>query len=398
LTVTAKSSCQFGFTIVEILVSLTISLVLLGGVINVFLSSKQGYRVNEALAWVQESGRFGLDIISRDVRQAGYNASNEVCGGNVALGIEIPINNTGPLETGRLRITLNDPQDHANNWLAMISGKIDAVRGYDGKSSGWGPVLPTEISALNPIAGTDIIRIHKSSNEGSAGSLKIYSHPGSGNPNSPGSADLKIEGTSAAEAEYFPVFDSNCRNGGDWSKCIALAMDKNCEVGAVLQITNFNSNNGNTVHNTGIGDPGNRTKNLGRSFEGGYLIPGISEAAVSTTYYIATGASGLPTLFQSIDDAAGEELVDGIQDMQILYGVDTSNNNSVDNYVVASAVTDWSKVLAARISLLAQSYEANITTEGENQNLTFNGAAVNTSDRRLRQVFTTTVTLRNRVP
>nr|WP_246195000.1 PilW family protein [Allochromatium palmeri] len=177
-----------------------------------------------------------------------------------------------------------------------------------------------------------------------------------------------------------------------------MALDKTCEVGAVLQITNFTTSNGNTVHNTGIGDPGNRTKNLGRSFEGGYLVPGISENAATITYYISTNASGLPTLFRSTNGATGEELVDGIQDMQILYGEDTSNNNSIDNYVVASLVSNWNNVLAARISLLAQSPETNITAEGENQDLTFNGATVNTSDRRLRQIFTTTVTLRNRVP
>jgi type IV pilus assembly protein PilW len=49
-----------------------LGLVLTGGVIQLFLTSKQTFRMNQAMSAVQESGRFALDNISRDLRMAGF--------------------------------------------------------------------------------------------------------------------------------------------------------------------------------------------------------------------------------------------------------------------------------------------------------------------------------------
>ena len=54
-------------------------------------------------------------------------------------------------------------------------------------------------------------------------------------------------------------------------------------------------------------------------------------------------------------DRANEELAEGIEDMQITYGVDTNNDKAVDQYVTANAVADWATVLSVRISLLLAS-------------------------------------------
>jgi len=67
-----KVQQQNGMTLIEILIALTLSLVLIGGVIQLFLTSKQTYRMNESLARLQESGRLALDSLSRDLRMAGY--------------------------------------------------------------------------------------------------------------------------------------------------------------------------------------------------------------------------------------------------------------------------------------------------------------------------------------
>ncbi|MCK0506286.1 PilW family protein [Aromatoleum anaerobium] len=63
---------QQGLTIVELMISLTLSLLLLGGVLQVFIGSKQAYRTNEALSRMQESGRFAIEFLSRDLRMTGY--------------------------------------------------------------------------------------------------------------------------------------------------------------------------------------------------------------------------------------------------------------------------------------------------------------------------------------
>jgi type IV pilus assembly protein PilW len=66
---------QRGFSLVEILVALTISMLLLGGVLQIFLSSKQAYRVQDSLSRVQENGRFAVDYLGRYIRLAGYRAN-----------------------------------------------------------------------------------------------------------------------------------------------------------------------------------------------------------------------------------------------------------------------------------------------------------------------------------
>ena len=48
------------------MVALVLGLVLMGAVVNSFLSSSQTYRVQEALSRSQESARFALEIIGQE--------------------------------------------------------------------------------------------------------------------------------------------------------------------------------------------------------------------------------------------------------------------------------------------------------------------------------------------
>ncbi len=56
---------QLGLSLVELMVALVLGLVLMTGIIQVFLSSRQTYASNEAMARMQENGRFALEFISR---------------------------------------------------------------------------------------------------------------------------------------------------------------------------------------------------------------------------------------------------------------------------------------------------------------------------------------------
>jgi type IV pilus assembly protein PilW len=120
-------------------------------------------------------------------------------------------------------------------------------------------------------------------------------------------------------------------------------------------------------------------------------------------------ATNPPALFRrelSATAIAGtaEELVEGIESMQILFGMNADNDNkkSVDSYVVANQVTDWSRVVSVRVSLLVQSLEDNMLPAPQAytfNGVTYDGEAGNGAlpeDTRLRRVFTTTITLRNR--
>jgi type IV pilus assembly protein PilW len=63
---------QKGLTLIEIMIALLLGAVLLAGVIQVFLNTKQTYKMQEALSRLQENGRFAMDFLGRDIRMADY--------------------------------------------------------------------------------------------------------------------------------------------------------------------------------------------------------------------------------------------------------------------------------------------------------------------------------------
>jgi type IV pilus assembly protein PilW len=134
---------------------------------------------------------------------------------------------------------------------------------------------------------------------------------------------------------------------------------------------------------------------------------------VANLYYVRANGDGVPSLYRKPGGGDSVELAEGVEDMQITYGVDTSNpatcsenDGGVDSYVTADQVEatvpcattaeDWKKVLSIRVSLLMRSVEDNVTSE--TQTYDFNGENdIEPDDRRLRKVFTTTIAVRNRL-
>jgi len=106
-----------GFSLVELMVSLVITLILLGGIGQVFLSSKKSFTIQDSLGRQQENGRYAIDTLTADLRRAGYWGGNAQVGdidgslGLVADNGSCP-NTSGDTSWGRMldrRITgLND--------------------------------------------------------------------------------------------------------------------------------------------------------------------------------------------------------------------------------------------------------------------------------------------------
>ena len=66
-----------GFTLVEVMVAITISMFLIGGLVQIYSSSKKSSLLQQSLASFQESQRFALDLLSRDLRMAGFFNQNK---------------------------------------------------------------------------------------------------------------------------------------------------------------------------------------------------------------------------------------------------------------------------------------------------------------------------------
>ena len=61
-----------GMTMVELLVAMVISLFVIGGAISLLIASKRSYTESERYARMGENGRFALQILSMDLRHAGF--------------------------------------------------------------------------------------------------------------------------------------------------------------------------------------------------------------------------------------------------------------------------------------------------------------------------------------
>src|SRR6056297_2680692 len=60
-----------GFSLIEMMVAITLGLLLTAGMIQLFDSTKVTFRSNDALARVQENGRFTLELLKREFRHLG---------------------------------------------------------------------------------------------------------------------------------------------------------------------------------------------------------------------------------------------------------------------------------------------------------------------------------------
>ncbi len=102
---------------------------------------------------------------------------------------------------------------------------------------------------------------------------------------------------------------------------------------------------------------------------------------VTTIYSIQTGSTGSPALFRSVDGVS-QELVEGIENLQVLFGEDTDDDNVPNYYVDAASITDMAQAISIRFTLVARTLETNLTAGGG----------------RITRSFTSTITLRNRLP
>ncbi len=299
-----------------------------------FLSSKGTFTTQQAMSRVQETGRLAIDFMAKDIRLAGYS---------------------GCISRGEVEVTDGLSSDADGDYKYDFD---EALRGYTRDAAA------TNLS-ITAKADTDVLVVR------SAGSSSLTLTQDSGN-----SANLRIDGQ-----EVGGCVGDVCEDD--------VVVISDCVKARRFQITNMQSlgsGDVNVVHAMN-GTPGNLSPNSwGQNFG-----PGAEIIRTSTmVYYIATNDFGQPSLFQQVDDSGPIELLQGVEDMRITY---SSNGGS---YVASTAVSNWDDVTTVRIELLVRSADDNVIDDP--QPYTLAGTTVSDpGDRRMRQVFTTTVALRNRL-
>lgn len=275
---------QQGLSLVELMVALALGMLLMTGIIQVFLSSKQTYAANEASARMQENGRFALDFISRSARLGGYLQ---------------PV--------------------YKNDALPKNQQPVASL-GCTGELSG----LPTAHQA------------------------KICATNGAGNTSDRVAFILQP-----------PIID------GKRSDCLGNSNNV-ADDDLIINIFSIIAPDAN-----------NPTSALGCL---GYNL----------------------TKKDWISSNTPQRLIEGIDRIQVLYGV-TTGADSVNQYISADRVTDWAGVLSVRISVLANSVVRSEASDNNRQFVLLDAAPVTTAELaiadaptpRSRQIFTTTIQFKN---
>jgi type IV pilus assembly protein PilW len=364
---------QSGLTLVELLVAMAVGLLLVLAVVSLYLGNKTSFRHQEVNSRLQEDGRFALETIAYDLRNADYTGC------------------------GSISIQSNVVTGYATTWWLDSRSMI---RGYN-SSTGY----PVDLTGANTAASDALVVMYRD-----------------------GESENIIDLHDAA-ASTFTLERNHAFAQGE----ILYATD--CRRATVFQITNSDSGSNEVKHAysaTPNPGPGNCQIELGSSCDQVPVFPytfskgGFVARLVSKAYYIApaTSGSGNALYVHSVTGLPGVpakfELMPNVQAMRIHYGVDLDCDGTADRYVLAGAMSgltsdcsialpsQWNMVVSAKIELLMLSQEINVTTDNQTLCMDYKGTGnpaectnynyiFTASNRAAGKVFSTTVTLRNRV-
>jgi len=306
------------------MIAIPIGLLVVFAVLRIFTANINGVSMQNGLARVQENGRIATDLLARDIRSADYwgcmNNANSI------------INNLDTTDS-----------DYKGYILDLMPAA--GVGGADNVSS-------TTVYGTSVVDGTDTLTLHGS---------QTFSEITIVSPYMVGSSAI-VHASSTGNVKK-----------GD----ILLLTDcQHADLFSVKTVTNSNSAKKytfgyNTGNNSVAGAVNNATK-IANVYEGSaqILSPYVK------TYFISVNTSGGNSLYRSVNGNTSE-LVRGINDLQIMYGEDTTGNGSADTYSNATGVSDMSNVITIRISLTSSS-------------------SSDQSVKRLQRTYTVTSNIRNR--
>ena len=380
-----------GFSLVELMVALALGLLLTIAMATVYLTSKSSFSRQQQLSSLQQNVRIAFEYLAGDARVVGhlgcytglptlpaggdFNSALAATGmgTNYALGVE------GYEYTGGIALTL--ASSAPANTTTAASWETNVA------SNAVNTIPVTTISATGLTPGSDVLVIRTvagrpvrlAANTVSAGTTLSLENMAGGT----------CSNGSTAKVSGF------CTN--------SHGLIASCTRARVFQVQSIAAQTLTLTGTLGT-DP--------------LYLTGTAEVFPMQTlvYYVARSSSGTTTsLYRRTfdgDNAAGleQELIEGVENMQLRYGVDTdaTPDGIVNLYVpakgatgtAADSVTDWSRVVAVRMSLLMRS-----TTPVESDTAVaatgvVNGVTVTyptTGSKYDRRVFTTTVAVRNKI-
>jgi type IV pilus assembly protein PilW len=391
------ASAARGFSLVELMIALLIGLIIAIGVVQIFSATRATYQLDESLARAQENGRFALEFLSQDVRHAGYAGCKRDTSVTIFNNLALPVTAGLPL------VGISGAE-----YSAQLTGYGDTytlAASPTNTTAGWTPALTSvagvpggtlAVAATGALPGTDVLALQRMV---------------------PNSWALAAPYITPDKVFIDPTFANEVKDGD-------ILMVADCRNAVAFMVT--------TILPTGeISHTASATTNRCERWTGGLDTANDATASCASpfdydpesstamgkletvVYFVANDPAApatdpRPTLFRRVMLANGgvvetTALVDGVENFQVLYGVDDVPpfDGTADNYVTANNVSNFARVVNIQIGLLV--YGVNATgTVNNNEIDTDTHDVAGTSivpaanSKRKRRVFNTTIQLRNR--
>lgn len=388
-----RKRVQAGLSLIELMIALVIGTLLILGAVQVFAASRSAYMISEGIARVQENGRFALDFLQRDIRMAGHmgcvNDQAHFRNNPVGLQTTFALNPVPGLDFG---VSIQGYE--ATGTEPGASLEIDETPELGG--SAYTPVLPTAIAdaTSNRVDGSDILALRFLASEG-----------------------VPVTGISGTPAEPIFHFDAShwevLRSGTDNPGLFGVA---DCLGVTIFQASAVNSSDGTVTFGAAANNAPGAT--FSHVFTPGQVMIFRAE---SVAYYVGfNGTTNNPALYRARFHAAPgaalvadvQELVEGVENMQFIYGVDRELNfdappsGYIDRQLVASATElgtqeeGWRRVGSVQVALLASSPSRAAAAQPNSDDAELIGGGVifeTPEDGRYRAVYQSTIALRNRL-
>ncbi|WP_133126916.1 PilW family protein [Legionella nagasakiensis] len=325
-----------GFSIIEFMIAITLGALLVATTGSIYLSNKANYQIQTGLARLQENARYANYFLTREIRMAGYQG----CASEEFAQI------TNRVKTPSVTLLYDKP-----------------LLGFDGLSGSFSPTLPSNLTG-KVLPDTDVLEIRMASN-----------------------TNVQLRDDMNQTNNPILVYDRLGIQAGE------VVMISNCLVGDIF-IAGGNTNATAITHTV--------NENTSNDLSAPYIAGAHVMRYVYYAFYIKntgrTNASGQPIYALIRQDINGNEveIVEGVEQMRILYGVDTNDDKTADHYQSATEVNssnNWNNVISLKINLLFSTIE-NVASRP--QSYQFNGASYTPTDRKLRREWQSFVTIRNR--
>lgn len=371
---------QKGLSLVELMISLVIGSVIMVGIVQLFSANSDTYSVMIGQSRMQESARFALDFISRDIRKAGYSgcfSSNEQLYFTIADEADLPYEFD-------LR---NGIQGYDASGVNLWSPNLDKLPKTIGATNTNVFVAGTGIDTEQILSGTDILTLRNMRQQDIENRLAV-----------------KMD-TSQDPIRVVVPTDGVAGLGFEE---LDMALIHDCEKATVFHVTGIDTttNPGEiTVFHTQ--DPVDAWRNsfmtlaLKNSFNDDAAVSGIE----TNTYFIAPGAGQNSSgdtpvsLWRKAGTSKPVELVEGVEDLQIRFGVSTDGDRVPNQYVLANEVISWTDVTTVRVTVVANTIDdvggSSPPTHTCDIQTCLPGEPTNGIDGLMRRTFTQTVMLRN---